>query len=355
VGVRLARRIVAALRRVAWAVAWSLHGLWTALALFYNVPLPPWAATVLMLAVAFLHASAFRERLFVRGRRGTPWRETRRSLAALAVTAAVAIWYFGFIKPNPNEDWITKHARMSHVEVVGDKVYVKDVRNYTWRTPTDFTPGYEDRVYDVSALSSMYFVLSPIFDLEPVAHVWVCFGFADGQHVAVSVEARGVNGRPFGLFPSMFRQFQLIYVIGDERDVVGLRGVARKAAVRFYPARTTPDRMRALFVDMMERAHSLEEHPEFYHLLANNCLNNVTHHIRSLGGRDLPSELWLVLTGFSDRYAYDYGFLDTDLPFEKAREAYRIDGWMQNTPLDETFSKRLREVLRRQGADKAPD
>jgi hypothetical protein len=355
VGVRLARRIVAALWRVACAVAWSVLGLWTALALFYNVPLPPWAATILALTVTFLYASAFRERLFVRGRRGNPWRETRCSLAALAVTAAVAIWYFDFIKPNPNEDWITKHARMPHVEIVGDKVYVKDVRNYTWRTPTDFTPGYEDRVYDVSALSSMYFVLSPIFDLEPVAHVWVCFGFADGQHVAVSVEARGVNGRPFGLFRSMFRQFQLIYVIGDERDVVGLRGVARKAAVRFYPARTAPDRMRALFVDMMERAHSLEEHPEFYNLLANNCLNNVTHHIRSLGGRDLPSELWLVLTGFSDRYAYDYGFLDTDLPFEKAREAYRIDEWIQNTPLDETFSKRLREVLRRQGADKVPD
>ncbi len=354
-GVRLARSIVAALWQAACAVAWSLLGLWTALALFYNVPLPPWAATVLALAVALLYASAFRERLFVRGRRGNPWQETRRSLASLAVTAAIAIWYFGFIKPNPNEDWITKHARMPHVEVVGDRVYVKDVRNYTWRTPTDFTPGYEDRVYDVSALSSMYYVLSPIFDLEPVAHVWVCFGFADGQHVAVSVEARGVNGRPFGLFPSMFRQFQLIYVIGDERDVVGLRGVARKAAVRFYPARTTPDRMRALFVGMMERAHSLEAHPEFYNLLTNNCLNNVTHHIRSIGGRDLPSELWLVLTGFSDRYAYDYGFLDTDLPFEKAREAYRIDEWMQNTPLDENFSKKLREVLRRQGADKVPD
>jgi hypothetical protein len=163
-------------------VAWFLLGLWTALALFYNVPLLPWAATILALAVAFLYASAFRERLFVRGRQGTFWRETRRSLAALAVTAAVAIWYFDFITPNPNQDWITKHAKMPHVEVVGDKVHVGNVRNFTWRTPTDFTPGYEDRVYDVSALSSMYFVISPIFDLEPVAHVWVCFGFSDGQH-----------------------------------------------------------------------------------------------------------------------------------------------------------------------------
>ena len=119
-GVRLARRIVAALWRVICVFSWCLLGLWTALALFYNVPLPPWAATILTLAVAFLYASAFRERLFARGRQGTFWRETRRSLAALAVTAAVAVWYFDFIRPSPNEDWIPKHAEMPHVEIVGD-------------------------------------------------------------------------------------------------------------------------------------------------------------------------------------------------------------------------------------------
>jgi hypothetical protein len=355
VGLRLARRFVAAIWRVTCRVAWSLLGFWTALAVFYNVPLTFWAPTILALAIAFLYASAFRERLFVRSRQSTFWRETYRSLAALGVTAAVATWYFGFITPNPNEDWITKHAKMPHVEIVGDKVHVGNVRDFTWHSPTDFTPHYEDRVYDVGALSSTYFVISPIFDLEPVAHVWVCFGFSDGQHVAVSIEARGINGRPFGLLPSMFRQFQLIYVVGDERDVVGLRGVARQAAVRFYPVRATKEAMRALFLDMMERAHSLEEHPEFYNLFTNNCLNNVTRHIRRLGGPATPSELRMVLTGFSDRQAFDYGFIDTNLPFEKAREAYRIDEWMRNTPLDETFSKRLRETLRRQGADKVPD
>jgi hypothetical protein len=336
-------------------LVWSLLGLWTALALFYNVPLPGWAATILALAVACLSASAFRERLLVRGRQGTFWRETRRSLAALAVTAAVAIWYFGFMTPDPNQEWSTPHAQMPHVEVVGDKVHVHNVRNFTWHTATDYTPGYEHRVYDVSTLSSVYFVLSPLFYLEPAAHVWVGFGFSDGQHVAISVEARSVHGRPFHPVPSMFRQFQLIYVIGDERDVVGLRGLTHLGPVRFYPVRSTPERMRAVFLDMMERAHSLEQHPEFYNLFTNNCLNNITHHIRRLGGRELPSEVWLVLTGFSDRFAYDYGFLDTDLPFEKAREAYRIDEWMRSTTLDETFSQRLRETLRRQGADKVPD
>jgi hypothetical protein len=349
---RWARKIVAILGRVVRVGLWCLLGLWTALALFFTVPVSAWLAAILALGVVALHASALRERFYVRGRPGLPWHETRRSLAALVVTVVVAVWYFGFVRPDPNEDWIPKHARMPHVEIVGDKVHVRDVRNFTWRTETDFTPGWYDRTYDVSAVSSMYYVLSPILELRAVSHVWVCFGFSDGQHVAVSVEARGVKDRPYRLLGSMFRQYQLIYVVGDERDVVGLRGAIWQNEVRFYPARTTPERMRAIFLDMMERAHSLEVHPEFYHLLTNNCMNNVTRHIRRLGGRPLPSELRLLLTGFSDRLAYDYGFIDTDLPFEKAREAYRIDEWMRQTPLDEGFSQRLRETLRRQGADK---
>jgi hypothetical protein len=339
---------------VVCVVSWCLLGLWTALALFFNIPLSFWPAAILALAIVALYAIALRERSLVRGWKGISWREVRLSAGALAVTTAVAIWYIGFVTPNPNEDWIPKHTRMPHVEIVGDKVYVNNVRDFTWRTESDFTPAYCDRVYDVNALSSAYFVLSPIFNLEPVAHVWVGFGFSDGQHVAISVEARGVNGRPFGLFPSMFRQFQLIYVIGEERDVVGMRGIARQAEVRFYPVRTTLERKRFIFLDMMRRAGSLEEHPEFYNLFANNCMNNVTYHIRRLGGRALPSELRLLLTGFSDRLAYDYGFLDTDLPFEKAHQAYRIDEWMRQTSLDDTFSERLRVTLRQQGSDNVP-
>jgi Domain of unknown function (DUF4105) len=352
-GVQRARKIVATLWRVLCVASWCLLGLWTALALYFTIPLPRWPVGFLALAVVVLYASALRERLFVRGRRGIPWRETRRSLAALAVTAGVAVWYFGFVTPKP-EDWAVQHERMPHVEIVGDKVHVGNVRNFTWRTESDFTPGWYDRVYDVNAISSMYYVLSPILNLRAVSHVWVGFGFSDGKHVAISVEARGVKERPYGLFRSMFRQFQLIDVVGDERDVVALRGAIWKNEVRFYPARTTPERMRAIFLDMMERAHSLEEHPEFYNLFTNNCMNNVTGHLRRLGGRPLPSELRLLLTGFSDRLAYDYGYIDTDLPFEKAREAFRIDEWMRDTPLDEGFSQRLRETLRRQGADKVP-
>jgi hypothetical protein len=334
-------------------IGWCLLGLWTALAAFFTVPVPLWLGTLLAIGIGGLYTSALRERLFVQERTGSLWLGLRRTSAALAVTAAVMIWYFGFVVPKP-EDWTPAHERMPVVDIVGDKVYVKNVRNFTWRTATDFTPAYYDRVYDLNAINSMYYVLSPIMGLRGVAHVWVSFGFTDGQHVAVSVEARGVKERPYGLLRSLFRQFQLIYVIGDERDIVGLRGAVWKNEVRFYPARTTPERMRAIFVDMMERAHSLEEHPEFYNLITNNCMNNITHHLRRLGGRPVPSDWLLLLTGFSDRAAYEFGFLDTELPFAQAREAFRIDQWMQQTTLDDDFSRRLRENLARQGADKCP-
>jgi hypothetical protein len=169
--------------------------------------------------------------------------------------------------------------------------------------------------------------------------------------VAISVEGHRLKGRPYGVVSSMFRQFQLIYIIGDERDVVGLRGAIWKDPVYFYPARTTQERKRAIFVDMIERAHSLEEHPEFYHLLLNNCMNNITYHLRRLGGRPLPHDLQVLLTGMSDRVAHRLGYLDTDLPFEKARQAFRVDQWMQQTTLDESFSQRLRETLKSREAE----
>lgn len=345
------RRWFARLWKWSRVFAWSLLGLWSALAIFYTAPVPSWLATTTAVGVGLLYCLAIREPFHLLGWFGTSLHSKRFSTLALLATAGFSVWYFGVMKPDTNVEWAIEQSRMPIVEIKGDKVYISNVRNFTWRSATDFTPGWYDRVYDLNKLTSMYYVIAPFPLVEGVAHVFVSFGFSDGQHVAVSVEGRRVKGRPYRLIASMFRQFQMIYIIGDERDVVGLRGAIWKKAVFFYPARTTQERKRAIFVDMMERAHDLEENPEFYHLITNNCMNNITSHIRRLGGRPVPHDLSVLLTGFSDRVAYNFGFIDTDLPFEKARQAFRVDQWMQTTPLDEGFSKRLRETLRRQVAE----
>jgi hypothetical protein len=326
-------------------------GLWAVLALFFTVPGPAWLAYVLAAAVAAVYLASRREKFHLREWQRTAWPEKRFTTVAIAVAIAVAVYYFGFVAPNPNVKWSPEQARQPIVTIEGEKVHVQNVRNFTWHTATDFTPGFYDRTYDVSKLNSMYYVVASMPKWEAVAHVFVCFGFSDGQTVAVSVEGRREDGVPYRLIPSMFRRFQMIYVIGDERDVVGKRGAIWKIPVYFYPANTSDERKRAIFLDMMERAHSLEEHPEFYNLFFNNCMNNITYHLRRLGGRPLPHDLWLLLTGLSDRAAHRLGYLDTDLPFAAAREAFRVDQWMQTTPLDADFAARLRETVRRQEAE----
>jgi hypothetical protein len=337
-------KIVAWLLRSVGLILWSLLGLWTALAVYFTAPVALWAAVILAIAVVGLYASTLRERLYVYGRAGLRWRDIPRSAVALAVSAVVILW-FCTRKPDPNQDWESYHMQMPIVQIEGDKVKVKNVRNFTWRTTTDFTPAYYERVYDVNLINSAYYLVVPLRGLDIVAHVFVCFGFSDGQYLAVSVEGRRPKGVPFKVLDSMFQQYQLIYAVGDERDIIGMRATIRNDPIRFYPATSTNDRKRVLFMDMLRRAHHLEDESEFYHLITNNCMNNLSDHLRCLGGRPLPSDFQLLFTGFTDRMAYDFGYIDTDLPFDKAREVFLIDDWIRSTTLDDTFSKRLREML----------
>lgn len=343
---RVATWFIALLRFVGLFL-WAIFGLWVALAIYYTVPTPPWLTTILALGAAAIFLLAMRERFF---QAGVSFRNLRWTFASLGIGVATIGW-FASMTPDPNQDWAPEHSRVPIVTIEGDKVRVENVRNFTWRSRTDFTEGFYDRTYDMNRINSVYYVVVPLAEFDGVAHVFVCFGFSDGQHVAVSVEGRRVQGIPYRVLPSMFNQYQLIYAVGDERDVVGLRGGVWKQPVRFYPVNSSPERKRALFVDMMQRAHSLEKKPEYYNLITNNCMNNITDHLRTLGHQVLPRDLSLLLTGFSDRVAFDLRFIDTDLTFDQARQAFRVDEWMATTPLDDGFSARLRETIARQVAD----
>lgn len=346
----VARAVAVWGRRAFAACAWWGLALWTTLAVYFTLNDRVWLALVLATLVAGIYFAARREKFRLYQWPRLAWPAKWRSTLALAVSTIVAVYYFGFVTPNADIDWAPEQARQPHVEIDGNLVHVDHVRNFTWHTATDFEPAFYNRTYDVNKLDSMYYCVAAMPLWEGVAHVFVSFGFTDGRFVAVSVEGRRPKGRPYRLIPSMFRQFQMMYVVGDERDVLGLRGAIWKKPVYFYPVRSTSERKRAIFLDMMERAHSLEEHPEFYHLITNNCMNNITWHLRRIGGRAVPGDLRVLLTGFSDRVAYYMGFIDTELPFAKAREAFRVDEWMQTVPLDTDFSKRLREQLKKQEA-----
>lgn len=346
-----ARAIASRTWTIVRACVWWGLAIWTCLAVFFTASDRLWLSTLLAAVVAGIYLRARREQFHLLRWPWLPWTEKKRTTVALLTSVLVAVYYLGFVTPDPNVEWSPEQARVPHVVIDGDQIHVDDVRNFTWHTASDFTPGFYNRTYDLNKLDAVYYIVASMPKWEGVAHVFVSFSFTDGQSVAVSVEGRRRKGQPYRLIPSLFRQFQLIYVVGDERDVIGLRGAIWKKPVYFYPVRSTPERKRALFVDMMERAHSLEEQPEFYDLIFNNCMNNITHHLRRLGGRALPFDLQVLLTGFSDRVAYYLGFIDTELPFDQARQAFRVDPWMQTVPLDEHFSERLRAAIKQQEAE----
>jgi hypothetical protein len=335
--------------RTAVSAAWCVLGLWTALAVYFNLPASGLVALGAALGIMGLFVLALREKWLVPLWR-RQWRALPLTLASLVVWVVVVVGFL-MLRPDPNLDWAEDHARHPRVTITGDTAVVQNVRNFAWRTAREAEPIWEERRYDLSKLQTMYYVIAPMFNLEGVAHVFVCFSFSDGQHVAISVEARRQRGMSYRPVASMFRQYQLIYVIGDERDVVGLRGVIWRNSLRFYPASTPPARVRAIFESMLRTGDQLNERPEFYHLLTNNCLTNITRHIRKLGGTSLPRDLALALTGLSDRVAFELGYIDTDLPFEAARRVFTIDDWMRSATLDEDFSKRLREHLRTAAAE----
>ena len=62
-----------------------------------------------------------------------------------------------------------------------------------------------------------------------IAHIFLSFGFGTDDHLAVSIERRDEIGEGYSTIKGLFRQFELFYVVADERDVIRLRTNYRRA------------------------------------------------------------------------------------------------------------------------------
>ncbi|HET9228559.1 MAG TPA: DUF4105 domain-containing protein, partial [Thermoanaerobaculia bacterium] len=138
------------------------------------------------------------------------------------------------------------------------------------------------------------------------------------------------------------RQYELTYVVGDERDLIQLRTNHRRDPVYLYPVRASRERIREMFVTMLQRANHLREHPEHYNTLTNSCTTNIVRHINELVPGRVPWSYKVLLPGYSDELAYDLGLIDTDLPFPEAKRRYRIDDDALRAEGSEDFSKQIR-------------
>jgi len=269
----------------------------------------------------------------------------RRRLIVLGFVAAAALLPFVYVQifehPSNERDWSPDQKVLARAKIAGDSVTIENLRNFAYRTDAEFVEKYETRGYDLRKLDSMWFVVERFGAAPAIAHTLLSFGFGD-EYVAVSVEIRKERGEIYSPLKGLLRQYELMYVLADERDVVGLRTNFRRDPVYLYPVRTTPELMRRVFVEMLERANKLAAQPEFYNSLTNNCTTNIVGHVNTIAPRSIPFSYKMVLPAYSDQLAYDLGLIPVDQPFETIRAAHRIDALAQQHPVGPDFSRIVR-------------
>jgi hypothetical protein len=264
---------------------------------------------------------------------------------AIAATLALpfGIWFFTRT-PSNQRDWTPDNARIPTATFRGDSVYVHNVRNAEYRSTADYTVRWEERAYDLRQVERAWFLVEPFSrDWRGPAHTLVSFQFADGRYLAVSAEIRKEKGEEFSPWKGLLRQFEMIYVVADERDVVRLRTNYRRDPVYLYPGRADRGKVRALLVDMLTRTNELAARPEFYNTLTNTCTTSIVGHVNTISPKKVPFSLKVLFPGYSDRLAYDLGLIDTDLTFEQARERFHVNARALRWGNSPDFSRRIRE------------
>lgn len=235
--------------------------------------------------------------------------------------AAVAAWWATRV-PIDRGHWSPDQARIASYASRGDTVTIANVRDADPRTRA---PRWEARTFDLAGLDSVWLAVAPFSEgWRGLAHIFVTFGFADGQRVAISVEARRGPGEGYSVLAGVMHRYQVLYVVGTERDLIGRRVWDAEGPVYLYPIRATPAAIRTLFTSMLDRAVALGEHPEFYNTLTNNCTSNLIAHVQPLVRERIPSAWLSVMPGYSDAVAHRLGLIADDADLATERLRYRI-------------------------------
>ena len=265
----------------------------------------------------------------------------------LRVFAAFALAYLILIlviRPSNRRDWSPDTERTTSAVFIDDSVKIKNVRNARYRSTSDFDVRWENRTYDLRKLESVWFVVEPFSDWRGPAHTFLSFGFGNDEYIAISVEIRKEKGESFSPVGGLLRQYELIYVIGDERDLIGLRANYRHDNVYLYQVKATPEKMRELFISMLERANQVAQHPEFYNTLTNTCTTNIVEHINVIAPGRIPFSYKTLLPAYSDELAFDLDLIDTELSRDEFRAAHQINAQAKLHADSPDFSKAIRET-----------
>jgi hypothetical protein len=245
--------------------------------------------------------------------------------------------------PSNQRVWSPDQVVLATADISKDAVLVRNVRNCKYLSEQDYVVDYYDRLIALDDLVSVDYIVVPFQAMPSMAHTMLSFGTRDGQRLAVSVEIRKEAGESYSAVKGLLNEFEVMYVVADERDVIDLRSRHRGDDVLMYPLRATPEQVQAVFVGMMRRANQIAERPEFYNTLTNNCTTAIFQHFHVLTKRPFSlSDPRIVLPGLSDQLVYELGLIDTTASFEETKRRANVSGLARQQRENPDYSQAIR-------------
>jgi hypothetical protein len=319
---------------VALAVVVALMAGWCAGAIYYSRPGGSRTGAVLGIAFALATALAF----LLLPKRG-------RTLAGFLIAFVLVLAWWLSLPASNDRDWLSEVSVTPWATRDGDRITIHGVRNFDYRTETDFTPRWEDRTYDLRALDSGD-LIAVYWGSKAIAHIMMSFGFGGQDYLAVSIETRKARGQGYSTIAGFFKQYELVYVAADERDVIRVRTTFRQPQedVHLYRLQVPRENIRRVFLDYVKTMNDMRDHPRFYNTLTTNCTTTVLLHSR-VNPESPPLSWKVLLSGYVPQHAYELGKLNTTLPFAELERRAWVNERAHAADRDPAFSQRIREGL----------
>ena len=316
------------------AAGWLLLAIlaaWCVLALWLDGPANPLLAVVLL---SFFLAAIGWAALVAKP-------PSRRLPYALLVCLAVVTWW-NLLAPRNDRDWQPDVARLATADIDGDLVTIRNLRVFDYRSETDFTEHWDVRTYDLSRIQGLDLLLS-YWGSPAIAHTILSWDFGEGRHLAISIETRKEKGEEYSAVRGFFRQYELIYIAADERDIVRLRPNYRGEEAYLYRLNGTPERARAILLDYLVTMNRLAEEPRWYNALTHNCTTTIRMHTQHSAPEPPPFDWRVLANGYADQMLYERGVLDTSVPFDVLKARSRINERSKAADQDPAYSERIRQ------------
>jgi len=268
----------------------------------------------------------------------------RTGLGALAIFG-ILVFLFLRIPASNDRDWQAEVAHAPYATINGDVITIQNLRNFDYRTETDFDARWEKRAYDFSKLDSVD-IIAVYWAGKAIAHVMVSFGFAGKDYLMVSIETRKEKGENYSTLAGFFRQYELYYVVADERDVVRVRTTycQPQEDVYIYRVNGPIKNLRRIFLDYIKSINELRERPSYYNTLTTNCTTSILFHTRM--NPESPPLSWKILvSGYVPDYLYELGRIDTSHPFAELEKMSLVNTRAHAADKDPAFSQRIRDGM----------